>query len=171
LIVALAIRLDSKGPIFFRQNRIGFSGRTFQIYKFRTMITMDNGDVVRQASRNDKRVTRVGRLLRRSSIDELPQLLNVLQGEMSLVGPRPHAVAHDNEYDKLIAVYALRHHMKPGITGWAQVNGCRGETPTLDSMRERVEHDIWYINNWSLWLDIVTLFRTVLELARSRNAY
>ena len=124
-----------------------------------------------QAKRNDKRVTLVGRLLRATSIDELPQLINVLRGEMSLVGPRPHAVAHDNEYTKLIGNYAFRHHVKPGITGWAQVNGFRGETPDLDSMKKRVELDLWYINNWTIWLDLWIVACTCFEVMRGRNAY
>ena len=169
--VALMIKADSPGPIFFRQTRVGFSGRQFRIFKFRSMTTLDDGTVVRQATRNDVRVTRVGRFLRASSIDELPQLINVLLGHMSLVGPRPHALAHDDQYEKLIATYAYRHHVKPGITGWAQVNGLRGETPTVDLMERRVEHDLWYIANWSFWLDIRTIIMTVTELMKNRNAY
>jgi Undecaprenyl-phosphate glucose phosphotransferase len=169
--VACLIKLDSRGPIFFRQSRAGFSGRTFKIYKFRTMSTMDDGPVVRQATRGDARVTRVGRWLRRSSIDEMPQLINVVLGHMSLVGPRPHALAHDDYYEKVIATYAFRQHVKPGITGWAQVNGLRGETPTIELMERRVEHDLWYVANWSFWLDIRTLFMTVGALLRHRDAY
>lgn len=171
LTVGLLIRADSRGPVFFRQRRAGFSGRVFSIYKFRTMSTLDDGDVVRQATRNDARVTRVGRWLRKSSIDELPQLLNVVRGEMSLVGPRPHALSHDSEYDQLIATYALRHHVKPGITGWAQVNGFRGETSTLDMMERRVAHDLWYISNWSFWLDLRALGLTVLRVIRPKDVY
>ncbi len=166
LIVALVIRLDSPGPALFRQKRAGFSGRPFIIYKFRTMTTLEDGAVVTQARRDDARVTAVGRLLRRTSIDELPQLLNVLKGDMSLVGPRPHALAHETEYDALIANYAKRHHMKPGITGWAQVNGCRGETPRVEDMERRVEHDLWYISSWSLWLDVRILVKTVIKQIR-----
>lgn len=169
--VAVAVRLDSRGPVLFRQTRNGFNGRPFEIYKFRTMNVMENGAVVVQAQRNDRRVTRVGRWLRRTSIDELPQLLNVLRGEMSLVGPRPHAMAHDDQYMQLIGTYAYRHHVKPGITGWAQVHGFRGETPTVDAMERRVELDRWYIENWSFWLDISILCRTVFEVMRTRNAY
>jgi len=135
------------------------------------MRVLENGDVIEQARRNDARVTRVGHWLRRTSIDELPQLLNVLRGEMSLVGPRPHALAHDNAYDKIIGTYALRHHVKPGITGWAQVHGFRGETPTIELMERRVEHDLWYINNWSLWLDLRTLAKTLIGQLSARNAY
>jgi Undecaprenyl-phosphate glucose phosphotransferase len=162
LLAALLIKLDSHGPVFFVQTRNGFNGHAFRIVKFRTMRVLEDGNIIRQATRNDPRVTRLGRWLRRTNIDELPQLFNVLNGEMSLVGPRPHAVAHNNEYDKLIANYALRNHVKPGITGWAQVNGYRGETPTTDLMEQRVERDLWYINNWSLWLDIRILFRTLI---------
>ncbi|HEV2560489.1 MAG TPA: undecaprenyl-phosphate glucose phosphotransferase [Microvirga sp.] len=170
-LTALAIRFDSSGPILFRQLRRGFNGRTFHIYKFRSMRVMEEGDAVVQAQRNDSRVTRVGKILRKSSMDELPQLLNVLRGDMSLVGPRPHALAHDDEYTQQIERYAFRHHSKPGITGWAQVNGYRGETPTVDWMKRRVEHDLWYIANWTFWLDIWILARTVVEVVRSRNAY
>jgi Undecaprenyl-phosphate glucose phosphotransferase len=170
-IVSVAIKLDSKGPVLFRQVRIGFSGRAFRIYKFRTMTVTEDGDVIPQARRNDSRVTRIGRLLRRTSIDELPQLLNVLKGEMSLVGPRPHALAHDNQYTRLIANYSFRHHMKPGITGWAQVCGFRGATPTMDLMEQRLEHDLWYINNWSIWLDIKTVLLTTVRVMSQDEAY
>jgi Undecaprenyl-phosphate glucose phosphotransferase len=162
LITALLIRLDSPGPVFFFQTRNGFNGRAFRIVKFRTMHVLEDGDTIRQATRTDPRVTQLGRWLRRANIDELPQLFNVLNGEMSLVGPRPHAVAHNTEFEKLVANYAFRHHVKPGITGWAQVNGYRGETPTADVMAKRVEFDLWYINNWSLWTDIRILFRTLI---------
>jgi len=167
---ALAIKLDSKGPVFFQQRRFGFNQQPFRIWKFRTMRTMDDGDVVRQASANDPRITRVGRYLRRWNIDELPQLLNVLCGEMSLVGPRPHALAHDREFERRIALYARRHNVKPGITGWAQVNGLRGETDTVDKMRARVEHDLHYIDHWSLGLDLLILLRTVVSPKAYRNA-
>jgi len=171
LVVSIAIKIDSPGPLIFRQNRKGFNGREFKIYKFRTMTVLENGSFICQAKRNDKRVTRIGRLLRATSIDELPQLINVLRGDMSVVGPRPHAVAHDDEYVKAIANYAFRHHVKPGITGWAQVNGFRGETPQIELMRGRIDQDLWYINNWSLWLDLWIILRTCFELVRSRNAY
>ena len=128
------------------------------------MTTLENGDFVPQARRGDTRVTRIGKLLRRSSIDELPQLWNVLRGEMTLVGPRPHALAHDNYYDQIISNYAYRHHMKPGLTGWAQINGLRGETPTIDVMEKRVEYDVWYVSNWNIWLDIRILIRTAIVL-------
>jgi lipopolysaccharide/colanic/teichoic acid biosynthesis glycosyltransferase len=135
------------------------------------MTTLEDGPVIRQACRNDARVTRIGRILRRLSLDELPQLLNVLRGEMSLVGPRPHALAHDNEYDKLIASYAMRQKMKPGVTGWAQVNGCRGETPQVVMMKRRVDHDLRYIDCWSLWLDVRILVMTLLQVFKTRDAY
>jgi Undecaprenyl-phosphate glucose phosphotransferase len=170
-VISAAIRLESPGPAFFLQNRVGFNGRPFKILKFRTMSTLDDGPIIVQATRNDKRVTQLGRLLRKLSIDEIPQLLNVLRGEMSLVGPRPHAIAHDNEYDKLIATYAVRHKMKPGITGWAQVNGFRGETPEIGLMKRRVESDIWYIEYWSLWLDIRILLLTVVRVLKPGSAY
>jgi Undecaprenyl-phosphate glucose phosphotransferase len=171
LMTALMIKVDSDGPVFFKQRRNGFSGRTFVIYKFRTMRVLEDGNVVRQATRQDPRITRLGRWLRQTSIDELPQLFNVLLGQMSLVGPRPHAVAHNDEYQKVVANYALRHHMKPGITGWAQVSGHRGETETVDKMERRVEHDLWYINHWSPWLDLRILFKTVLLASRQSTAY
>ena len=168
---ALLIKLDSRGPVFFRQNRTGFNGEVFRIFKFRSMTTLDDGDVVRQATRDDARVTKVGRFIRRTSIDELPQLLNVLAGHMSLVGPRPHAVAHDSEYTTSVAGYARRQHVKPGITGWAQANGYRGETPTVDLMQSRVDHDIWYVRNWSLWLDVKTIVLTARSLLEPSKVY
>ena len=169
--IAIAIRLESPGPVFFIQDRAGFNRRPFRIYKFRTMLTLENGPVIRQVGRDDPRVTRVGKILRRFSLDELPQLLNVLRGEMSLVGPRPHALAHDNEYDKLIASYAVRQKMKPGLTGWAQVNGCRGETPQVSLMKRRVEYDLCYIDCWSLWFDLRILMMTLLQLLRPKDVY
>ena len=171
LMVALIIKFDGPGPVFFGQLRTGYSGRTFRILKFRTMKVLENGDVIVQAKKNDNRVTSSGRWLRRTSIDELPQLFNVLWGDMSLVGPRPHALAHDVEYDKLIDRYGLRFQVKPGITGWAQVNGLRGETETVDLMKSRIECDLWYISNWSLMLDIRTLIKTFSAQLKARNAY
>jgi len=171
VIIAIAIKLDSPGNALFRQTRRGFNSRRFKIYKFRTMTDLEDGSTIRQAVRGDRRVTRLGAWLRRTSIDELPQLFNVVSGEMSLVGPRPHATAHDDYYSEQISHYAFRHHMKPGITGWAQVRGYRGETPTVQSMKERVEHDIWYIDNWSVTLDIQIILSTALEVVRGRNAY
>jgi Undecaprenyl-phosphate glucose phosphotransferase len=171
LLTALLIKIESPGPAFFRQQRSGFNAKRFMIFKFRTMTVMEEGDSVTQARRNDPRITELGALLRATSIDELPQLFNVLLGDMSLVGPRPHAVAHDGYYGKLLCEYAFRQHVKPGITGWAQINGCRGETAQLGSMKNRVEFDLWYISNWNLGLDLVILFRTILEVVRHRNAY
>jgi putative colanic acid biosynthesis UDP-glucose lipid carrier transferase len=170
-VVAIAIRMDSDGPIVFRQARLGLGGRPFSILKFRTMNVIEDGDAVVQATHNDKRVTRIGAFLRAASLDELPQLFNVLKGEMSLVGPRPHAIAHDALYTTLIANYALRQRAKPGITGWAQVNGYRGGTPTVDLMQRRVDLDAWYVANASLALDLKIILRTPLEILRPRNAY
>ncbi|ACK52426.1 exopolysaccharide biosynthesis polyprenyl glycosylphosphotransferase [Methylocella silvestris BL2] len=168
VMIAVLIKLDSKGPVIFKQRRNGFNARQFQIYKFRSMTVQEDGDKIVQARRNDRRVTRVGQFLRQSSMDELPQLFNVLKGDMSLVGPRPHALAHDNEYKVLIAKYAFRHHVKPGITGWAQCNGLRGETGQLEQMIERVKLDLWYVNHWSIALDINILLRTCFEVLRNR---
>jgi undecaprenyl-phosphate galactose phosphotransferase/putative colanic acid biosynthesis UDP-glucose lipid carrier transferase len=170
-LAGLAIKLDGSGPIIFRQNRKGFNGQQFVMFKFRTMTVQENGDSVTHVARNDPRVTSIGRLLRASSIDELPQLVNVLRGEMSLIGPRPHALAHDNYFEKVLEDYAFRHHVKPGMTGWAQVHGLRGATPTLDVISRRVKMDLWYINNWSLWLDVQILLKTFFEVLRKRNAY
>lgn len=170
-VIALVIRFESTGPSLFRQQRLGLNGEPFRILKFRTMHVLEDGEIVRQVEPNDKRVTRVGRFLRSSSFDELPQLINVLKGEMSLVGPRPHAVAHDRQFGALIANYALRQRVKPGITGWAQVNGFRGPTPSLHMMHRRVDLDVWYALNASLALDLKILLRTPLELFRRRNAY
>lgn len=168
--IALAVKLDSRGPVIFRQRRNGFGGREFTIYKFRSMTVMEDGSKVVQAKRNDKRVTRVGKFLRATSLDELPQVLNVLFGHMSIVGPRPHAIAHDDEYSKLISGYAFRHHVKPGITGWAQVQGLRGETAELELMARRIEMDLWYINNWSIILDVKIILKTFIEVLR-KEAY
>jgi putative colanic acid biosysnthesis UDP-glucose lipid carrier transferase len=168
LIVAMAIILDSRGPVIFRQRRSGFNGKEFIIFKFRTMRVLEDGPVVTQACRDDRRVTYIGKFLRRSSLDELPQLFNVLRGDMSLVGPRPHALAHDDHYRVQIAGYACRHYVKPGITGWAQVNGLRGETASLEQMADRVKLDLWYINNWSLGLDLNILLQTCFEVLRDR---
>ena len=170
-LTAIAIKLDSPGPVIFRQNRKGFNGRQFLIFKFRTMTVQENGSAVLQATRDDPRVTTIGRLLRATSIDELPQLLNVLKGDMSLIGPRPHALAHDSYFENVLSDYAFRHHVKPGITGWAQCNGARGATPSIEHISERVKLDLWYINNWSLWLDIQILIKTLFEVLRKRNAY
>lgn len=171
LLTALMIKLDSPGPALFRQKRNGFNGSEFLIYKFRSMRVLEDGAHIQQATRDDPRFTRLGRWLRRTSIDELPQLFNVLTGDMSLVGPRPHAVAHNNEYQTAVSNYAFRHHVKPGITGWAQVNGFRGQTQTVDLMAKRVEYDLWYINHWSLWLDLRIIIKTVMTMASQPSAY
>lgn len=171
LIIAVAVRLDSEGPVFFRQARKGWSGKVFHIWKFRSMyVHQPEGGQVKQATRDDPRVTRVGRFLRRTSLDELPQIFNVLKGDMSLVGPRPHAVQHDAEYSKQISAYFARHNIKPGITGLAQVRGLRGETNEIERMQQRIEADIEYINNWSVWLDLTILVRTLGALT-GKNAY
>jgi Undecaprenyl-phosphate glucose phosphotransferase len=173
LLVAtsIAIKLESAGPIIFKQRRKGFNGRSFIIYKFRTMTVLEDGADLRQVERDDRRVTRVGRILRKTSIDELPQLANVLRGEMSLVGPRPHAMAHDDQYSLCIFHYAFRHHVRPGLTGWAQINGFRGETSRVELMKKRVEHDLWYIDNWSIWLDLWIIVRTFAAIMAHENAY
>jgi len=171
LLLSLAIVFDSRGPVLFRQTRCGLAGKPFRIFKFRTMRVLEDGPEVSQAVRKDDRVTRLGRFLRRTSLDELPQLLNVLKGEMSLVGPRPHALAHDEYYADQIENYQLRQHVKPGLTGWAQVNGHRGETPTVDLMHHRIDYDLWYAANASLSLDVLILFRTLPALFGHRNAY
>lgn len=169
--LSLLIRWDSPGPSLFRQTRLGHRGRPFAIFKFRTMTVLENGPIVEQARPDDARTTRIGRWLRAFSLDELPQLINVVKGEMSLVGPRPHALAHDRLYARLISHYALRQSVKPGITGWAQIHGLRGATPTVEAMSRRVDHDAWYADHASLALDIKILLRTPLEVIRRRNAY
>jgi putative colanic acid biosynthesis UDP-glucose lipid carrier transferase len=171
IAIAAGIKLTSPGPVLFTQRRYGLDGREFVVYKFRTMTVLEDGGVVRQATRDDARVTRLGAFLRRYSLDELPQFVNVLQGRMSVVGPRPHAVAHNETYRKLIRGYMIRHKVKPGITGWAQVNGLRGETDTLDKMRERIEYDLSYLRNWSLQLDLQIVLKTILVVLRAHNAY
>lgn len=171
IAVAAAVRLTSRGPALFRQRRYGLDGEEIVVYKFRSMRVCEDGAVVTQATKGDARVTRVGALLRKTSIDELPQLLNVLQGKMSLVGPRPHAIVHNELYRKLINGYMIRHKVRPGITGWAQVNGLRGQTLTVDEMRRRVEFDIDYLRNWSFTLDLKIIAKTALTLFGHRNAY
>jgi putative colanic acid biosysnthesis UDP-glucose lipid carrier transferase len=171
LVMALAIRRSSPGPILFKQRRYGLNGEEILVYKFRSMTVCEDGPVVAQATEKDSRVTPLGAFLRRTSLDELPQIFNVLEGKMSFVGPRPHAVAHNEEYRKLINGYMIRHKVRPGITGWAQVNGLRGETSTIDKMQRRVQYDLDYLKNWSLWLDLKILARTALMLAYHRNAY
>jgi len=170
LVIALLIKCDSPGPVFFRQRRRGYNLKEFRIWKFRTMSTLDDGPRIEQATRGDIRITRIGSVLRRFNLDELPQLINVLTGEMSLVGPRPHAVAHDELFEKRIAKYRRRLNVRPGITGWAQVNGLRGPTETDDLMRGRVEHDLYYIDNWSVSLDLYILFATLTSQRAFRNA-
>ncbi|KAA0072961.1 undecaprenyl-phosphate glucose phosphotransferase [Tardiphaga sp. P9-11] len=170
LIVAIAVKLESRGPVLFKQQRCGFNGRRFTIYKFRTMSVLEDGPTIVQAKAQDTRLTRLGRWLRRTSVDEIPQLLNVLEGSMSVVGPRPHAIAHDNEFDKAIRNYAYRRRVKPGLTGLAQIKGFRGPTPTAASIERRVKQDLRYIDNWSLGLDLVILLQTPIELIRGRNA-
>ena len=167
VVVALLIKREGGGPVFFMQRRYGFNQEPFRIYKFRSMRAMEDGRAVRQATAGDARITRIGRFMRRTNIDELPQLINVLRGEMSLVGPRPHAMAHDQAFEREVALYARRHNVRPGITGWAQVNGWRGETDTPEKILGRVEHDLHYIDNWSLLLDLSIMVRTVF----SRKAY
>ncbi|PUA18723.1 undecaprenyl-phosphate glucose phosphotransferase [Glaciimonas sp. PCH181] len=170
-VIAIGVKLSSPGPIIFAQRRYGLDGEEIVVYKFRSMGVCEDGAVVNQAKKNDVRVTRFGGFLRRTSLDELPQFINVLQGRMSIVGPRPHAVAHNEMYRKLIKGYMLRHKVKPGITGWAQVNGFRGETDTLDKMRSRIEYDLEYLRNWSLALDLWIIVRTVKEVLKKDNAY
>src|SRR5450759_5186465 len=153
LAIAVGVKLSSPGPVLFRQHRYGLSGKVVQVWKFRTMSVQEDGGDIPQARRADPRVTRFGAFLRHTSLDELPQFFNVPQGHMSVVGPRPHAVAHNEQYRKLVPGYMLRYKVKPGITGWAQVNGWRGETDTLNKMEKRVEYDLDYIRNWTLWLD------------------
>lgn len=172
LAIALAVKFTSQGAVFFRQERLGWDGRVIKVYKFRTMYvhTEDNGKVT-QATAADPRITPLGRFLRRTSLDELPQFINVLQGRMSIVGPRPHALAHNEQYKEMIHTYMQRHRVKPGITGWAQVNGWRGETDTLEKMQKRVECDLYYINNWSLGFDLKIIFLTLLRGFVGRNAY
>jgi Undecaprenyl-phosphate glucose phosphotransferase len=170
-LVALLIWIESPGPVFFRQLRTGRNNKPFWCIKFRSMKINREADMA-QAVRNDKRLTRIGAILRKTSIDELPQFINVLKGEMSVVGPRPHMLKHTNDYSMLIDEYMVRHYAKPGITGWAQVNGYRGETRTLAQMQGRVRHDLWYIENWSLWLDVRIIFLTIYSIVRGdENAF
>ena len=169
--IAVAIKLTSPGPAIFRQRRYGLDGREIVVYKFRTMTVMEDGELVRQAARDDRRITPLGAFLRRTSLDELPQFINVLQGRMSVVGPRPHAVAHNEMYRKLIKSYMVRHKVRPGITGWAQVNGLRGETESLDKMQARIEYDLDYLRHWSLKLDLAIIWRTIFVVWKRQNAY
>jgi putative colanic acid biosysnthesis UDP-glucose lipid carrier transferase len=171
LAVALGVKLSSPGPVIFKQRRNGLDGEEIVVYKFRSMRAQDNGTVVKQATKGDPRITPFGAFIRRTSLDELPQFINVLQGRMSIVGPRPHAVAHNQLYRELIKAYMVRHKVKPGITGWAQVNGLRGETDTVDKMQARVEYDLEYLRNWSLALDLQIIVRTIRLVLFDRSAY
>ncbi|CAN7571009.1 undecaprenyl-phosphate glucose phosphotransferase [Cupriavidus necator] len=171
LIIGLLIKRDSPGPVFFKQERLGMDGRVIHVYKFRSMKVHAEHGTVTQATKGDSRITPIGAFLRRTSLDELPQFINVLRGEMSVVGPRPHAMAHNNMYKEQLDFYMMRHRVKPGITGWAQINGYRGETDTLDKMAKRVEHDIFYIRNWSFWMDVRIIFWTAFKGWTGRNAY
>jgi len=171
LFIAFRVRMTSPGPALFRQKRYGIDGKSIEVWKFRSMKVMENGDKVTQAQRNDTRITPFGAFLRKTSLDELPQFINVLRGEMSIVGPRPHAIAHNEEYRQIISGYMLRHKVKPGITGWAQINGWRGETDTLDKMEKRIEYDLDYIRNWSLFLDLKIVFLTIFKGFINKNAY
>jgi putative colanic acid biosysnthesis UDP-glucose lipid carrier transferase len=171
LAVAVGVKRSSPGPALFKQRRTGLDGEVIEVYKFRSMTVQDNGSVVVQATRGDARITPFGAFIRRTSLDELPQFINVIQGRMSIVGPRPHAVAHNEQYRKIVRAYMARHKVKPGITGWAQVNGLRGETDTVEKMARRVEYDLEYLRNWSLGLDLLIIFRTAKQMFFDRNAY
>jgi putative colanic acid biosynthesis UDP-glucose lipid carrier transferase len=171
LVIALLVKLDSPGPVIFKQRRYGLDGQEILVYKFRSMTVTEDGAAVQQASKNDMRVTRLGAILRKTSLDELPQFINVLQGRMSIVGPRPHAVAHNEMYRSLIKGYMVRHKVRPGITGWAQVNGQRGETDTLDKMQSRIDCDLDYLRNWSLQLDLFIIWKTIRLVFKDGAAY
>ncbi|PIX80383.1 MAG: undecaprenyl-phosphate glucose phosphotransferase, partial [Piscirickettsiaceae bacterium CG_4_10_14_3_um_filter_44_349] len=171
IALAIGVKLSSPGPILFKQKRYGLNGKEIKVYKFRSMTTQDNGATINQATKNDPRITKFGAFIRKTSLDELPQFINVIQGKMSIVGPRPHANAHNEQYRKLVPQYMQRHLVKPGITGWAQINGWRGETETLDKMEKRIEFDLHYINNWSLWFDIKIIILTVFKGFIDKNAY
>ena len=171
IAIALGVKLSSPGPVFFKQDRYGLDGKKIKVWKFRSMNTMDNGHKVKQATKNDPRITSFGAFLRRTSLDELPQFINVIQGTMSIVGPRPHAVAHNEEYRAIVGRYMLRHKVKPGITGWAQINGYRGEIDTITKMEKRVEYDLAYIQRWSLLMDIKIIYLTTIRGFTDRLAY
>jgi putative colanic acid biosynthesis UDP-glucose lipid carrier transferase len=171
VIIAIAVKITSKGPVIFKQYRYGLNGKEIKVYKFRTMTVTENSNVVTQATKNDARITKVGAFLRRTSLDELPQFMNVLQGRMSVVGPRPHAVAHNEQYRKAVAYYMLRHKIRPGITGWAQINGWRGETDTIEKMEMRIRYDLDYIRRWSLWMDAKIVLFTIFRSFNDKNAY
>ncbi|NDB70687.1 MAG: exopolysaccharide biosynthesis polyprenyl glycosylphosphotransferase, partial [Methylocystaceae bacterium] len=170
-IIALCVKLTSRGPVIFKQRRYGLDGNDITVYKFRSMTVMDDGDTIEQAKKEDPRITPIGAILRRTSLDELPQFFNVLQGRMSIVGPRPHAVAHNEMYRKLIKGYMLRHKVPPGITGWAQINGYRGETDTLEKMKGRIDYDLEYLRNWSLRLDLYIIAKTIWVVLKRENAH
>jgi putative colanic acid biosynthesis UDP-glucose lipid carrier transferase len=170
IAISLAVKITSPGPVIFKQRRYGLDGAEILVYKFRSMTVCEDGESIRQAQKGDNRITPLGAFLRRTSLDELPQFLNVLQGRMSIVGPRPHAVAHNELYRKIIKGYMVRHKVRPGITGWAQVNGFRGETETVDKMRSRVEYDLDYLRNWSLRLDLYIIMKTVLIVLRGQSS-
>jgi putative colanic acid biosysnthesis UDP-glucose lipid carrier transferase len=171
VLLAIAVKASSPGPVIFRQRRTGLDGEIIEVFKFRSMRAADDGPVVVQAKRGDSRITPFGAFIRKTSLDELPQFVNVLQGRMSIVGPRPHAVAHNEQYRKLVKAYMARHKVKPGITGWAQVNGLRGETDTLEKMAARIEFDLEYLRNWTLGLDLLIIARTVKLVFFDRSAY
>ncbi|HJQ63865.1 MAG TPA: exopolysaccharide biosynthesis polyprenyl glycosylphosphotransferase, partial [Burkholderiales bacterium] len=171
LAIALGVKYTSPGPVLFKQRRYGVDGREIVVYKFRTMTVVEDAGEIRQATRDDRRITSFGAFLRRNSLDELPQFINVVQGRMSIVGPRPHAVAHNELYRKLIKGYMIRHKVKPGITGLAQINGLRGETETLEKMKARIEYDLAYLRNWSLRLDLQIIWKTIFVVLRKENAY
>jgi putative colanic acid biosynthesis UDP-glucose lipid carrier transferase len=171
LLIALLVKATSPGPIFFKQRRYGLDGNVIQVWKFRTMTVLEDGDNIIQAKKNDSRLTKVGTFLRRYSLDELPQFFNVLRGNMSIVGPRPHAIYHNEQYRKLVSGYMLRHKVKPGITGWAQVNGFRGNTEKLEDMEKRIQHDLWYISNWSIGVDLKIIVLTLFVSFTDPNAY
>jgi putative colanic acid biosynthesis UDP-glucose lipid carrier transferase len=170
IVISLAVKMTSPGPVIFKQRRYGLDGAEILVYKFRSMTVCEDGGSIRQAQKGDNRITPLGAFLRRTSLDELPQFLNVLQGRMSIVGPRPHAVAHNELYRKIIKGYMVRHKVRPGITGWAQVNGYRGETETVEKMRSRVEYDLDYLRNWSLRLDLYIIAKTVLIVLRGQSS-
>jgi len=171
IIIAVAVKIGSPGPIIFKQRRCGLDGKEIVIYKFRSMTVTEDGDSIAQATKDDARITPLGALLRQTSCDELPQFINVLQGHMSIVGPRPHAVAHNEIYRKLIKGYMVRHKVKPGITGWAQINGYRGETKTLDKMQSRIDYDLDYLRNWSVRLDLYIIFKTIGLVIKDQKAF
>jgi len=171
LLIAIGVKLSSPGPVLFKQRRYGIDGKEIVVYKFRSMTVMDDGEKIEQATRCDPRITRFGGFLRRTSLDELPQFINVLQGRMSVVGPRPHAISHNELYRNLIKGYMVRHKVKPGITGWAQVNGFRGETDTEEKMQRRIDYDLDYLRNWSLFLDLLIIFKTIGVVIEDKNAY